>query len=36
MKYFLIADNENYIVVLEGMNDVKIVKNIFRKIKKTL
>lgn len=34
MKYFLIADNENHIVVLEGMNDVKIVKTSLEKLKK--
>lgn len=34
MKYFLIANNENHIVVLEGMNDVKIVKTSLEKLKK--
>ena len=34
MKYFLIADKENNIIILEGRNNVKIVKTSIEKLKK--
>lgn len=34
MKYYLIADKDNNIVILQGMTDTKIVKTTFEILKK--